>query len=243
MSEKRDDYAQLSELVYNDQARNEIESRQYLHQCLSSLNDKCDLLCQGHVEKIVRFRHEDPGRYGPCDLIVIAEIIDATEEKRRRAFVWEVKAPQLPLFEEETKNRVKPSVHLVSAENQLFHYHEDKLGSDAFRDEFGLLSSEDVLLGGILIGRNDNMLKRKNISPEDGERLYRTALRLRRRYIYKKNNMELMTWSNILRRLQPAERGDSILERAGLLDSEMVQMLEEEGVDYVGGNSAKKLTA
>jgi hypothetical protein len=227
-------YQHLRDLVCNDRRRTELEARKYLLECLRRLEDRADILCHDFAASIVCFRPEDPGRYGPCDLIVVAEVVESTEEMRRRAYVWEVKAPQVHLFEHDTRNRVQPSSYLVKAENQLFHYHEDKSGSEAFRNEFGIMSHEDIVLGGVIIGRSDTILKPKAAMPlQEGERLYGTALRLRRRYIYKKNNMELMTWSNILRRLEPAKLTKGMIIDVTSSDPEIIQKTERDR-EYLG---------
>jgi hypothetical protein len=233
-------YEHLRHLVYDDRRRNELAAREYMLGCLRCLNDRADILCQGYVESIVDFKSEDPGRYGPCDLVVVAEVVESTEERRRRAYVWEVKSPQNALFERETKNRVRPSADLIKAENQLFHYHEDRAGSESFRNEFGILSPDDVVLGGVIIGRNDTILKIKGDGPlQEGKRLYETALRLRRRYIYRKNNMELMTWSNVLRRLQPARPPDGMIGGACSPESEVIQAAEHETRCLAGRHERK----
>jgi hypothetical protein len=91
---------------------------------------------------------------GDSDYVISAQVQESSGVQRVKAYVWESKAPQCYIFERDTDNRLKPSQDLVQAENQLLHYYLDLKGSEPSRDEFGVTTSDDFCLGGIIIGCN-----------------------------------------------------------------------------------------
>jgi len=133
---------------------------------------------------------------GRADLTIIADRIGPGGQ-RRVAYIWELKAPQLYLFKMETKSRACPYLHFFEAENQLLHYHNE-LAVGSFRDKWKI-SYNDVLLGGIIIGRNDKLVKCKNREKyKNAEVQAKIANDIRINLFYNPNRMDLLTWDQVL---------------------------------------------
>lgn len=139
---------------------------------------------------------------GRLDIIVIAEMFEVGGNTRKCAYVWELKAPQLPLFQLETNNQACPSSELFMAENQLLHYHDSIAHDGHYRDRWGILSSDDVKFGGIIIGRDDAIVKCKEKEITLGKQLARQALRIRESIFYRTNDIRVLTWDWIIKFLE-----------------------------------------
>ena len=135
---------------------------------------------------------------GSVDLIVIADAVQPGNSVRREAFVWELKAPQLDLFQLETKNRATPTSELFKAENQLLHYHDEVAKSGHLRQRWEILSRDHIKFGGIIMGRN-NIIGGSLAKGDSREiQLASQALELRERVFYKPHGIELWTWDKVL---------------------------------------------
>jgi hypothetical protein len=231
---RNDVYQRLVRLVHAD-IRTEIEARDCLADALGIIEDSAEVLCdvrKGTLLQEVDWVKEEPTRSGPIDLVVVADVsLEGEKTTRRQGFVWEIKAPQVHVFETETRNRCKPSIHLVGAENQLYHYHAAKRGDQDFRNEYKIMEEDDVRLGGVLIGRGDTRLRTTNkarcsLRDDDYGRMQDRAFRVRRKYVYEPLGMNLLTWTNILERLKPSyPESDS----ASLVSGELFRSVEIEG--------------
>ena len=118
---------------------------------------------------------------------------------RRRLVLWEVKAPQLPLFEVATQNRLIPTRALIEAENQLLYYFDEYRSNGQFLDRYNIRHANDIKLGGIVIGRDDNMLKQpanQPLSEEVTRQLVASALRIRDEHFYH-DRIRVLTWDRI----------------------------------------------
>jgi hypothetical protein len=135
---------------------------------------------------------------GSIDLIVVANAVRPGNNVRREAFVWELKAPQLYLFEMETQNRACPTLELLKAENQLLHYRDEVAKSGHLRERWEILSPDHVNFGGIIMGRNGRMVKPKANGDSRALDLAHQALEIREMAFYKSNNIELWTWDKVL---------------------------------------------
>jgi hypothetical protein len=135
---------------------------------------------------------------GRVDMIVIAEILEVGGNTRPGAFVWELKAPQIPLFQLETQNQACPSPELYKAENQLLHYHHSVANSGHLRDRWGIVSSDHVKFGGIIIGRDNAIVKCESKDLLLGNRLAAQALRIRESVFYRASGIRIWTWDRIV---------------------------------------------
>lgn len=145
---------------------------------------------------------EYPGHTGPNDLIVFCERCSGGLVEKH-AYIWEIKSPQAYVFDEDTKNRVKPSQKYVDAENQLLHYWED-CKNEQFRERFGISSLDCIHLGGVLIGRRSSLVH-GDYDEDKGKRLYKTALNLRKKCFYNEVGIQILVWDDILDFIKPAD--------------------------------------
>jgi hypothetical protein len=135
---------------------------------------------------------------GRTDIVVIGERIGLDGTGERVSYLWELKAPQVWLFEKETNSRVRPSDELYSAENQLLHYHSNLAGSETFRTHWNIVLRENIKIGGIIIGTQARFV---NCLPGEYSRIVgvaRTALSAREQAFYKGCGLRLWTWDKIL---------------------------------------------
>jgi hypothetical protein len=139
---------------------------------------------------------------GRLDIIVIAEMLEVGGSTRNCAFVWELKAPQLPLFQLETNNQACPSSELFLAENQLLHYHHSIANDGHYRDRWNIVSPDDVKFGGIIIGRDNAIVKCKEKEITLGKQLATQALRIRESIFYRAYNIRVLTWDWIIKSLE-----------------------------------------
>ena len=143
---------------------------------------------------------EYPGHTGPSDLIIFCERHCAGVSEKY-AYIWEVKSPQTTVFVQDTEYRVKPSSEFIQAENQLLHYWED-CKTEKFREEFNLSHLDHIMLGGILIGKTSTLVK-GNYDETKKNRLYKTALNLRKKCFYN-NCIQVLIWDDVLNFIRPA---------------------------------------
>jgi len=98
--------------------------------------------------------------FGDSDLTVTATIRDDRNSTGKKAYIWELKAPQCYLMERDANNnRYRPTMDFIKAENQLIHYAHEAQGNRRFGERLGILKQSDILIGGIIIGRNDRILR------------------------------------------------------------------------------------
>lgn len=133
-----------------------------------------------------------------------------------KAYIWELRAPQCYIFEKDTIERLKPSKELISAENQLINYHNKLKNDESFKSRAKVLKSEDVKLGGIIIGCNNTKVYG---AYEDVERdaLYKEAYQIRKDYFYR-NDIRLISWDTILEQFKPNIKHESKKESGDLKD-------------------------
>lgn len=131
---------------------------------------------------------------GDADLVVVAQR-NLHGEHRNVAYLWEFKSPACCLFQKDkkSKGRARPSDVLYSAENQLFHYHRELQSNSSWRGDQMVGYSDDVYLGGIIIGR-DATLHGSAGRPEAA-----AALECRRKYVFQPNRITLWTWDDFVR--------------------------------------------
>lgn len=136
---------------------------------------------------------------GDVDLLVCSEVPLAGGDSSRRLYVWELKAPQVSLFQVESHGRAAPTKELYSAENQLIHYHRHLAESGEDRRKFQILSPDDVLLGGIIIGTSRTFVKKSDVVADDKAQMLAAAARdIRDRALYRNAGIRLLTWDTVL---------------------------------------------
>ncbi len=160
-------HAELLVLMRNH-GQKEVECRKYLRYAK-------ELLVKVTPQEFRAEADEYRGHVGDSDYIIVCRACDEAGIQSNQAYIWEVKAPQCYVFDEDTMNRVKPSRDFISAENQLLHYYEESKGSDQFRAEFEITHPENVKLGGIIIGSKETLVRSTTYTQETAFRLY-TAL-------------------------------------------------------------------
>ena len=176
--------------LINRTNRTEIECGKFIPQ----IWDK--LLLGYRPIKLIKPIEQYRGNLGDCDYIIIAEVSDGAR-KCRKAFFWELKAPQCYIFkvDRENKNRLKPCQELIDAENQLLYYYIEHKDNLRFHRRHKLGGSRDVHLGGIIIGSNNRKME-EEVNEADREELYNEALDVRQ-ILYDGVKMRLMTWHEI----------------------------------------------
>lgn len=135
---------------------------------------------------------------GRVDMLVIAEILEVGGNTRPGAFVWELKAPQIPLFQLDTQNQACPSPELYKAENQLLQYHHSIANSGHLRDRWDIVSPDRVKFGGIIIGRDNYIVKCETKDIVLAKRLASQALRIRESVFYRASGIRVWTWDRII---------------------------------------------
>jgi len=192
-------YYELQKLM-QDQSHMEMECRVYLD------NTK-EKLVNTPPDRFVRFEPEYRGHTGDSDLIVTCEVENDAGVRCIEAYIWEVKSPQCHVFEFDNNNRVKPSKDLISAENQLLHYYEEYKKSDTFKQEFDITSSDNIHIGGIIIGQKSTLVKPHSKYTDQGKinSLYTRAINCRKEHFYKASRVDFIVWDRILELLRSDE--------------------------------------
>lgn len=180
----------------------EFEGNQTERECAEWLVKAAEVLLPWGEDTITFVDAEQISSAGYVDIIVIAESKTASGSTIKKAYVWELKAPQIFLFEKETKNRVRPTKDLYSAENQLLNYQNTISKDGAFLAKWGILRAEHIEFGGIIIGRETTFIDRKDMELIEAKGLADTAQEIREQIFYKAKNIKLWTWDKVLNSIQ-----------------------------------------
>ena len=175
--------------LMQDEAQREVECQDYLQHAHALLAPP--------VSKVVQIVREQVAMAGRSDYFFVCEVNEM--EIRRRLVLWEVKAPQLAPFEIATKNRLMPTRALVEAENQLLYYFDEYRSNGQFLDRYQIRHPNDVRLGGIVIGRNDNLVKQtagNTLKADELRQLATSALRIRDEHFYR-DRIRVLTWDRV----------------------------------------------
>lgn len=198
------------------------------HECREFLQHAKEALVKYTVVEFVYVETERRGAVGDSDYIISGKVVDEASVESVKAYIWELKAPQCYMFEKDTKNRLRPTEALIQAENQLLHYYHENKGSESFRNDFGVTHSDNVCFGGIIIGTHNRRVSGKYEKAKKNK-LFETALMIRKKYIYDPLNIRIMHWDYILDLLKPRtvpstqpKREEEIGDR--ILDPENVQI-------------------
>lgn len=131
--------------LIDDQENRELECRAFLRYAkdLLVLPDIADRFVDVEIERIEYL--------GRSDYLVVANVF-RSGDRYIRAYLWELKAPQCFIYEEDTRTRLKPSQDFVDAENQLLNYYYGLKENAIFRQQYEICAASDISLGGIIIG-------------------------------------------------------------------------------------------
>lgn len=175
--------------LMRDEANREVECQEYLGQA--------HLLIAPPLSNVIQVVREQVAMAGRSDYFLLCEVNEV--EPRRRLFLWEAKAPQLAPFQVATHNRLVPTRALVEAENQLLYYYDEYRSNTQFLDRYKIRHPDDVRLGGIVIGRDDNWVHPQARDPLPADvirQLAASALRIRNEHFYR-NQIRVITWDSV----------------------------------------------
>jgi hypothetical protein len=168
----------------------ELECREYLQYAK-------ELLVRDTVREYVYIETERRSSSGDSDYIISGKVVNESGYETVRVYIWELKAPQCPIFRKDTENRLIPSVDLFHAENQLFHYYHELQGSAKFMHDFGITHPDYIRIGGIIIGSKDTWISGQIEEPKRSI-LLENMMMIRKKYVYDPNHMRLLSWNQVL---------------------------------------------
>ena len=200
-SQKRPDYTKASEklnMLISKNAR-ENELRNFIKEY------KLVLIPNPYDFQNVDVRTESSTSAGRSDILVIAQ--QEREPKKGKVYIWELKrASHAPFRYIKNNKRAEPTLKLIQAENQLLHYYYSLSKDEYFWETIDSnIAKEDVKFGGVIIGTDDNFANISRGRDKNHNSLFaaaKLARKLRQEYIYERNNMMLLTWSDIQIRLK-----------------------------------------
>jgi hypothetical protein len=155
---------------------------------------------------------------GRVDIVVLGDKRQLDGTVCRVAYVWELKAPQVAVFEVENGSRARPTEELFNAENQLLHYRYECAGSEQFRKKWNITSAQNVFFGGIVIGTTSSFVSSPNskTSPDaNAIALANTALDVRKMAFYEPTRILLQTWTTIVARIPIAKNSHRTISSPG----------------------------
>lgn len=168
--------------LIDDQGNRESECRAFLRYA------KDLLVFPDIADRFVDVETERIEYLGRSDYLVVANVF-RSGDRYIRAYLWELKAPQCFIYEEDTRTRLKPSQDFVDAENQLLNYYYGTKESTIFRQQYEICAASDISLGGIIIGcertkvRGDyteaEKISRYNIAKRVKDQLYDGKIKVR----------------------------------------------------------------
>ncbi|MER8897938.1 Shedu anti-phage system protein SduA domain-containing protein [Mesorhizobium sp. M0676] len=173
-------------LVTTDDGFKEKECTQYLHAATDFLLGKTPV-------SLIELGLEQRSPYGRSDYIIVADLKSNVGAVERHLIFFELKAPQCFLMQHDDSTRYRPSNDLVKAETQLIHYVQQAMGDQVLKERHGVVTSENVSAGGIIIGRDDHMA---NVNTDEKRRDAHLSFKLRQRALYREWN--ILTWNRIL---------------------------------------------
>lgn len=172
-----------------EEAQREVECQEFLQHAHALLAPP--------MSRVVQIVREQVAMAGRSDYFFVCEVTEV--EPRRRLVLWEAKAPQLAPFEVATQNRLLPSRALVEAENQLLYYFDEYRSNGQFLDRYQIRHPNDIRMGGIIIGRDDNLVRVRDgiqLAPEAVRQMVSSALRIRDEHFYRER-IRVLTWDRI----------------------------------------------
>lgn len=178
-------------------------SKQQERECAKLLEEFAYILTSHLVGNIRYFEKELITSSGRYDLIIFAECEEEVSGRiYNTAYIWELKAPQLNVYDIAKPTRGQPSISLWEAENQLIYYHYELKLNGRLQD-LHKVAAEHVYLGGIIIGSKDRVFKiskKTKLSKDQGKRLSDEIHKIRKTYIPK--DVQILTWDDIINKLE-----------------------------------------
>jgi len=202
-------YESLKRLM-EDSHNRELKCREYLKHAKYLL----------FREQVIEFKYvetEYRGHSGDSDYVISGTVRLEQGYECVKAYVWELKTPQCYIFEKDNENRVCPTKDLVKAENQLLHYYHENKGKEEFRKEFGVTHSDNVCLGGIIIGTGSRKIN-GDYEEDKKKKLYEKAMTIRNLYFYNPHGIRLMTWDNVLEHLKARTESSRRFDGTGIFN-------------------------
>ncbi len=148
------------------------------NECRAFLEHAKELLVAPDVGvNFVEVEMERIENLGRSDYLIIADAWHSCD-CYRRAYLWELKAPQCFIYDPDTTTRLKPSQSLIDAENQLLNYYYNLKRNGEFLEQYEITSPSDVSLGGIIIGCERTKV-RGTLTPAEKIRCFNIAKRVR----------------------------------------------------------------
>lgn len=177
------EFRAFNALVETNDRRTERQCQHYLHYAAGLLLPTTPISLSTVLE--------ERSYFGSADFIISAEILSDTNQVIRAAYIWELKAPQCYLFEEDNKNRCRATEDFLSAENQLLHYAHQAMGVQTFRSRMNVMHHNNIRIGGIIIGTR-NRFMRNSTGSKDLQKA-EIALQVRELYLYKNQGIRVLT--------------------------------------------------
>ncbi len=170
-------------------------------ECAFYLQYVPEVMCKNENPAILYSQLEVRAHYGDLDYAISCKKNNA-ESICDEAYLWELKAPQCPIFQIDrgNKNRLKPSLDLIDAENQLLQKYWEFKEATYFRNDFKLKENPVVYIGGIIISSKEKLIQ--DGFPNGYEGHYNHAF-LSRKHMYQSIHLDIFTWDDILSRLNP----------------------------------------
>jgi len=175
------------------------------HGCRYYLQFARHILIPWPIINFQRVETERIANLGRSDYIISGTVIHQAEQCVR-TYIWELKAPQCFIFEEDTNSRLKPSSELIDAENKLLNFFYENKHNGLFHQQYALSQpgAENVCLGGIIIGCERTKVRSDS---DETKALYTTA-KIARNFMYGPAGIKIKTWDEILRQIRISETRD-----------------------------------
>jgi len=238
----------LQELISQDRST-EVQCGKFLSEIAHFLVPQ-----QISASDVLMSDSEERSRVGDSDFVVSVKIDSGSVFPRHIAYVWELKAPQKYLFKlDRAENRVQPSDDLYGAENQLLNYVSELSGSKNFRAKYGVEGTlDDIRPGGIIIGRNDRVVKATEKEQKAALELARLAYATREAYFWAPSGIKVHTWDWVLKQLRmveslaiqgtsakPGKKDSGQLPSPGGAEKSSFGFLQLAMQNYIGSNQAE----
>jgi hypothetical protein len=177
------------------------------HECRYYLQFTRHILMPWPIINFRRVETERVGNLGRSDYVISGTVYHQTDQCVR-AYIWELKAPQCYLFEEDIANRLKPSSELIDAENKLLNYYYENKNNGLFHQQYELThpGGENVLLGGIIIGCERTKVNSNQTAAEKITK-YKTA-EIARNFMYGPAGIKIKTWDEVVHQIRISETRD-----------------------------------
>lgn len=189
------EHAELERLVTTNEEHTEVQCGRYLHHAVKFLVPQ--------ASEVVSHELEDRNHYGSTDFVISTKIKNDQNDDEVVVYIWELKAPQCFLLElDNNKNRCRPTADFIKAENQLIHYFHQAKGDDDFRTRFNIMKSDNIKMGGIIIGRsNDRLIRGDNTTSSRAKAHH--SLDIRKSIFYANYQIRVVLWDRILDFVRP----------------------------------------